>query len=376
MSLRDEPTLLWDLIEQRLSKNERHEARLLVGLNIIEQTYELKNEITSFLRLLKDNACISRAFQLVVSRPPSLATEVAAQITAFVNAYHEETFTTNKILHSKVKTTKAKSEFLQEESRLQSATSEIRKYLIEEAAELERHLHKLQTALLGNFEGTGAVDGDLSSSAIPAQIYKLAPEGDQRTDTIFDGSGLQLVNSGCALNDHRTPTCASRSSGSTLSATSSASVSPRSPANTSETEMNHSATKPGMNNNLTKLKHHDQLSPSSHQLRRSAGTQQTPLRSVTQTRSFPLCGSDSVSPISLPPLTPKRQITKSVRSNIHSSVMTNRSESTTPTSDWCSPDLGRFNSAQRFRQMILQTRIDIARSNTLKEKKGNSKRTQ
>lgn len=47
MSEDDVGKLLWELIEEQLHVNERDEARLLVGKDLIEQTYELRDEVSS-----------------------------------------------------------------------------------------------------------------------------------------------------------------------------------------------------------------------------------------------------------------------------------------------------------------------------------------
>ncbi|KER28612.1 hypothetical protein T265_04566 [Opisthorchis viverrini] len=83
------PTLFWELVERRLRSSDHYEARLLVGNDLIEQTYELKTEIASFIALMKDGRVINQAFQVSFPKFSHVA-GIESHLDKFICFYQKE----------------------------------------------------------------------------------------------------------------------------------------------------------------------------------------------------------------------------------------------------------------------------------------------
>ncbi|OON24081.1 hypothetical protein X801_00012 [Opisthorchis viverrini] len=124
------PTLFWELVERRLRSSDHYEARLLVGNDLIEQTYELKTEIASFIALMKDGRVINQAFQVSFPKFSHVA-GIESHLDKFICFYQKEHhFHSEKVV------------------------------LQEEVKALMEYLNKLQESLLVNFAHPAEPEGD------------------------------------------------------------------------------------------------------------------------------------------------------------------------------------------------------------------------
>ncbi|KAF5394803.1 hypothetical protein PHET_10128 [Paragonimus heterotremus] len=89
--------LLWEIVETSLPVCEHHEVRLFVGPDLIEQNFEMRNEINSFLDVIEGSSAFTNGFQVKLARAPLIDLGTEQIIKSFVCAYENEE-STRKIL--------------------------------------------------------------------------------------------------------------------------------------------------------------------------------------------------------------------------------------------------------------------------------------
>ncbi|KAG5444147.1 hypothetical protein CSKR_202940 [Clonorchis sinensis] len=346
------PLLFWELVERRLRSSDHYEARLLVGNDLIEQTYELKTEIVSFIALMKDGRVVKQAFQ--VSFPKfSRVAGIESHLDKFIRFYQKEHYS-----HSERGLDDDDDSPSVAEDSL-SILSETRAVLQEEVKALMEYLNQLQESLLMNFTHPAEPEGDCVLGESKEAPVLVIQHGDGKAAT-REIQKERKSKRRTSLTTGQTVEVSRASSISNSSANSSASVSPRSGA---DVKLKPPSTSSSISADLdisASYRHRtkETLSASSRTLCQngSPGLSPRSKRSPSQSRISP-----AKSGVIFPPLVKNKNPTV----NDSSINGTQKHSSFFPIRISQGPAVtGRFNSAQRFRQMVLQTRQYLASART------------
>ncbi|TGZ69243.1 hypothetical protein CRM22_003836 [Opisthorchis felineus] len=346
------PMLFWELVESRLHSSDHYEARLMVGNDLIEQTYELKTEIVSFIALMKDGRVVNQAFQ--VSFPKfSRVAGTESLLDKFICFYQKEHY-----FHSeRRRDDNDDSSCVAEDSLI--ILSETRALLQKEVKALMEFLNQLQESLLVNFTHPAEPEGDCALGESKEAPVLVIQHGDSKGAT----RELQKERKNKRRTSHTTGQTVEVSSASSISnssANSSASVSPRSVFDVKLKPTSASSSISADSDISASHRHRtkETLSASSRTLCQngSPGLSPRTKRSPSQSRTSP-----AKSGVIFPPLVKN----KNSIVNDNSISGTQKHSSFFPIRISQGPDVtGRFNSAQRFRQMVLQTRQHLASART------------
>ncbi|CAH8669845.1 unnamed protein product [Heterobilharzia americana] len=160
------PPLIWEQLVSFLPTSHLYEVRSILGEDIVDQTVELKCEVISFLEIVKDSALATKSFQ-VTAPHPSACPEYAADIRRFATLYLGDT---NKKLKQEIKN--QVTYHLKDESELENSIKRIRDGLSKEVSYLEKYLQDMQNSLLKLFDTSNYRD---ERENRPCQVYSALP---------------------------------------------------------------------------------------------------------------------------------------------------------------------------------------------------------
>ncbi|CAI2736287.1 unnamed protein product [Schistosoma spindalis] len=357
MALSCLPRLIWEQIMSSLPPVHIYEARCIIGEDLIDQTLELKSEVISVIELANNND----SFLPTSLDSSSCSTDVEYFSFLYLNAIEK----------SKQDNLNQAFDGLKEESELEYYTQKMRNAILAEISQLKTYLQNIQNSLLENFSTINHEQENINQTI---QVDSIS----SKPRTIHNNSitnqkmscGLEFLLSQNSINglpnDSNVP-CSSlslstRSSSDTSSSSSS--------SNKPKRKTIHDSFSLHQNSNhctqmqMLSLENNKTITNSIYVQRKSITTYKSSISETTQLKNDTNQKFDKQ--IHLPVIS-NSLTSNSFKQLKQQSYLINKSQSTNQILYESDPNklcnikqiysnYNRYNSAQKFRQMILKAR--------------------
>ncbi|KAF7261426.1 hypothetical protein EG68_02812 [Paragonimus skrjabini miyazakii] len=357
--------LLWEIVETSLPVCEHHEVRSFVGSDLIEQNFELRNEINSFLDVIEGSSAFTNGFQVKLTCAPSIDSGTEQVIKRFVCAYENEE-STRKIascFEEEIGTDPRGNR--PNDSTAQTSSLKELVPTIREAGFNPTDSYAFKDSIFTNVLHPYNPTGDCKREAPRGDPIQVIEHGDDKTKSStrsvvpkvgkLNRCKLSVKEHSGSVSRHQTPDTSSASPRSTLSATSSASISPRSLPDAKLSPNSNGSAVPSENESWSgQPVFRERLTPCAKALLKKSSPQLCFKKE--QNSPHNLEGKQLLTLPRLNTTTINGHLARTPTQNINSVPRPNPLDFK---QDPFITGLHRFNSAQKFRQMVLQTRQQL-----------------